>query len=184
MTTAMTYIVQMASNRSPLPKLTHTIHPPLTPPRFVGSPTSPFPRYAKHCSRNLPIHRLIFRFIANRRVTDMIMPYLCRLSFGPIYHSDKRFIGNLPINQTYSSHYVGKNYLYLCFVDLVTEYVLLPYFFCHFTRIQRLEIKVTLLSNIVLVLNIAYFSVGNLRFAKKYPINSRSIKSINQLISD
>ena len=41
MTIAMAYIAQMASNRSPLPKLTHTIHPPLTPPRFVSSLTSP-----------------------------------------------------------------------------------------------------------------------------------------------
>jgi len=69
-------------------------------------------------------------------------------------------------------------------VDLVTEYVLLPYFVCHFTRIQRLEIKVTLLTNVVLVLNIAYFSVGNLRFAIKYVINGRLIKSINRPISD
>ena len=120
----------------------------------------------QHCSRNLPIHRLIFRFIANRGVTDKIMPYLCRLSFGPMSRSDKRFIWNLPINQTYSQHYVCKNYVYLCFVDLVTQYVLLSYFVCHYTRIQRLGIKVTLLSNIVLVLNIAYFSVGNLGFAK------------------
>ena len=69
-------------------------------------------------------------------------------------------------------------------MDLVTEYVLLSYFVCHFTKIQRLEIKVTLLSNIVLVLNIAYFSVGNLIFAKKYLINSRPIKSIIRPISD
>ena len=41
MTIAMPYIVQMALNRSPLPKLTHTIHPPLTPPRFISSRTSP-----------------------------------------------------------------------------------------------------------------------------------------------
>ena len=61
----------------------------------------------------------------------------------------------------------AKNYIYLRFVDLVTQYVLFSYFVRHYTRIQRLEIKVTLLSNIVLVLNIAYFSVGNLGFAKK-----------------
>ena len=53
------------------------------------------------------------------------------------------------------------------FVDLVSEYVLLSYFVCHYMRIQRLEIKVTLLSNIILVLNIVYFSAGNMRFAKK-----------------
>ena len=99
-------------------------------------------------------------------VIDKIMPYLHHLSFGPIYRSRKRFIKNLPINQTYSSHYVCKNYVYLCFVDIVMEYVLLSYFVCHYTRIQRLGIKVTLLSNIFLVLNIAYFSVGNLGFAK------------------
>ena len=29
------------THRKPLAKLTHTIHPPLTPPRFVSSPTSP-----------------------------------------------------------------------------------------------------------------------------------------------
>lgn len=64
----------------------------------VGPSCGPACVSYNHCSRNLPIHRLIFRFIANRRVTDKIMPYLCCLSFGPIYHSDKRFIGNLPIN--------------------------------------------------------------------------------------
>ena len=68
MTIAMASIVQMASNRSPLAKLTHTIHPPLTPPRFVGSPTSPFPWYAKHvktthgytsCTPRLAHHALV-----------------------------------------------------------------------------------------------------------------------------
>ena len=52
------------------------------------------------------------------------------------------------------------------FCGLVTQYVLLFYFVSYYTRIQRLGIKVTLLSNIVLVWNIAYFSVGTLIFAK------------------
>ena len=94
------------------------------------------------------------------------MPYLHHLSFGPIYFYDKRFIGNLPINRAYLWHYVCKNYVYLCFVDLVTQYVMFFYFVCHYIRIQRLEFKVTLLSNIVLVLNIALFSVRNLGFEK------------------
>ena len=56
------------THRKPLAKLTHTIHPPLTPPRFVGSPTSPFPRYAKHvktthgytsCTPRLAHHALV-----------------------------------------------------------------------------------------------------------------------------
>ena len=34
------------------------------------------------------------------------------------------------------------------------------------------------------VLNIAYFSVGNLAFVKKWSVNSQPIKSINQPISD
>ena len=122
--------------------------------------------YFWHCSKNRPIQRFIVRFIATPGVTDKIMPYLNRLSFGSIYRSDKRFIENLLINRAYSKHYFCKNYVYLCFVDLVKQYVLLSYFVCHYTRIQRLGIKVTLLSNIFLVLNIAYFSVGNLGFAK------------------
>ena len=39
--------------------------------------------------------------------------------------------------------------------------------FCHYMRIQRLGIEVTLLSNIVSILDIAYFGAGDLGFAKK-----------------
>ena len=38
--------------------------------------------------------------------------------------------------------------------------------------------------SIVFVLNISHFSDGNMRFAKKGPINSRLIKLINWLIFD
>ena len=55
-----------------------------------------------HCSKNLPIQRFISQFIATPGVTDKIMTYLYRLSFGPIYRSDKRFIENLLINRAYS----------------------------------------------------------------------------------
>ena len=137
-----------------------------------------------HCSKNLPIQWFIVRFIATLGVTDKIMPYLPRLSFWPIYRYDKRFIGNLPIKLGLFLALCLQKTMFICvFVDLVMQYVLLPYFLSLYDDSKARNQGNTYVQYCFCV-EYSVFYCSEPGICKKWPINSRPIKFINRPISD